>query len=55
MRLLADENFPKSIVDALRDHGHDVLGNRRARRRTALHQGVGDMKVVAATILQETA
>jgi hypothetical protein len=25
MRLLADENFPKSVVDALRSDGHDVL------------------------------
>jgi len=25
MRLLADENFPKSIVEALRSQGHDVL------------------------------
>lgn len=24
MRLLADENFPKSIVDSLREAGHDV-------------------------------
>lgn len=25
MRLLADENFPKTIVEALRTEGHDVL------------------------------
>jgi hypothetical protein len=25
MRLLADENFPKPIVEALRASGHDVL------------------------------
>jgi hypothetical protein len=25
MRLLADENFPSSIVEALRSNGHDVL------------------------------
>ena len=25
MRLLADENFPKPIVDELRAEGHDVL------------------------------
>ena len=25
MRLLADENFPKPVVDALRAEGHDVL------------------------------
>jgi hypothetical protein len=25
MRLLADENFPKPIVEALRAGGHDVL------------------------------
>lgn len=25
MRLLADENFPKPIVEALRAEGHDVL------------------------------
>jgi predicted nuclease of predicted toxin-antitoxin system len=28
MRLLADENFPKSTVDALRAGGHDVLWAR---------------------------
>jgi hypothetical protein len=25
MRLLADENFPKPIIDKLRAEGHDVL------------------------------
>jgi predicted nuclease of predicted toxin-antitoxin system len=28
MRLLADENFPRPIVDALRSDGHDVLWAR---------------------------
>ena len=28
MRLLADENFPKPIVDTLRAQGHDVLWAR---------------------------
>jgi len=28
MRLLADENFPKPIVEALRSRGHDVLWAR---------------------------
>ena len=28
MRLLADENFPKPIVEALRAGGHDVLWAR---------------------------
>ena len=28
MRILADENFPKPIVDALRADGHDVLWAR---------------------------
>ena len=28
MRLLADENFPKAIVDLLRNTGHDVLWAR---------------------------
>jgi predicted nuclease of predicted toxin-antitoxin system len=28
MRILADENFPKSIVEALRADGHDVLWAR---------------------------
>jgi predicted nuclease of predicted toxin-antitoxin system len=28
MRVLADENFPKSIVEALRADGHDVLWAR---------------------------
>jgi predicted nuclease of predicted toxin-antitoxin system len=28
MRLLADENFPKALVDALRAEGHDVLWAR---------------------------
>lgn len=28
MRLLADENFPKTIVEALRAEGHDVLWAR---------------------------
>jgi len=28
MRLLADENFPKPIVEALRAEGHDVLWAR---------------------------
>ena len=28
MRLLADENFPKPIVEALRASGHDVLWAR---------------------------
>jgi hypothetical protein len=28
MRLLADENFPKPIVEALRARGHDVLWAR---------------------------
>ena len=28
MRLLADENFPRAIVDWLRDTGHDVLWAR---------------------------
>jgi predicted nuclease of predicted toxin-antitoxin system len=30
MRLLADENFPKPIVEALRAEGHDVLWARTA-------------------------
>ena len=30
MRLLADENFPKPLVEALRAHGHDVLWARTA-------------------------
>jgi predicted nuclease of predicted toxin-antitoxin system len=28
MRLLADENFPKPLVEALRNHHHDVLWAR---------------------------
>jgi predicted nuclease of predicted toxin-antitoxin system len=28
MRLLADENIPKSVVDALRNGGHDVVWAR---------------------------
>jgi hypothetical protein len=28
MRLLADENFPKPIVETLRGNGHDVLWAR---------------------------
>jgi predicted nuclease of predicted toxin-antitoxin system len=28
MRLLADENFPKPVVEALRSEGHDVLWAR---------------------------
>jgi hypothetical protein len=28
MRLLADESFPKAIVEALRAEGHDVLWAR---------------------------
>jgi len=28
MRILADENFPKPIVEALRAEGHDVLWAR---------------------------
>jgi predicted nuclease of predicted toxin-antitoxin system len=28
MRLLADENFPKRLVQVLRDNGHDVLWAR---------------------------
>jgi hypothetical protein len=28
MRLLADENFPKPVVEALRVEGHDVLWAR---------------------------
>ena len=28
MRLLADENFPKPIVEALRSEGHDLLWAR---------------------------
>lgn len=28
MRLLADENFPKLIVETLRANGHDVLWAR---------------------------
>ena len=31
MRLLADENFPKPIVEALRSEGHDVLWARTDR------------------------
>jgi predicted nuclease of predicted toxin-antitoxin system len=31
MRLLADENFPKPIVEALRAEGHDVLWARTDR------------------------
>jgi predicted nuclease of predicted toxin-antitoxin system len=30
MRLLADENFPRAVVDWLRDSGHDVLWARTA-------------------------
>src|SRR5258708_5324760 len=30
MRLLADENFPKAIVDTLRESGHDVVWVRTA-------------------------
>ena len=31
MRLLADENFPKPIIDSLRTGGHDVLWARTDR------------------------
>jgi predicted nuclease of predicted toxin-antitoxin system len=35
MRLLADENFPKPIVEALRADGHDVLWARTDLARTS--------------------
>lgn len=37
MRLLADENFPKPIVEVLRAKGiHEVLSMRRRRFETTL-------------------
>ena len=38
MRLLADENFPRPIVEALRTLGHDVLWQTAVQRRTPLKQ-----------------
>ncbi len=34
MRILADENIPRAIVDWLRDQGHDVLYAAESRART---------------------
>jgi len=36
MRLLADENFPRPIVELLRAAGHDVCGSNRLRRLEGL-------------------
>ena len=40
MRLLADENFPKPIVEALRAEGHDVLWARTD------HAGANDVALL---------
>lgn len=40
MRLLADENFPKGIVEALRAEGHDVLWARMDL------PGIGDLALL---------
>ena len=34
MRILADENIPRTIVVWLRDQGHDVLHAAESRART---------------------
>jgi predicted nuclease of predicted toxin-antitoxin system len=41
MRLLTNENIPTSVVDALRDRGHDVLAVKESMR------GAGDRAILA--------
>jgi predicted nuclease of predicted toxin-antitoxin system len=47
MRLLADENFPKSAVEALREAGHDVAW---VSEETS---GIADSAVLARAIAEE--
>jgi predicted nuclease of predicted toxin-antitoxin system len=44
MRLLADENMPRSVVDALRDSGHDVIWIRTES------PGLGDAAVLQRAV-----
>ena len=46
MRLLANENVPKSAVDALRSHGHDVAWVRTDR------PGATDVDVLSKAVLE---
>jgi len=50
MRILAEENVPRPVVDALRERGHDVLNLREILRgaddRTVLRRAQADSRVV---------
>lgn len=41
MRLLADENMPRSVIEQLRQNGHDVLAVKESLR------GVKDVEILA--------
>lgn len=47
MKILADENFPKSAVDALLANGHDVVWI------TTDSPGLSDMEVLNKAIIEE--
>jgi predicted nuclease of predicted toxin-antitoxin system len=46
MRLVADENVPRSVVDALRDKGHDVVWIRTEP------PGIGDSAVLQRAVVE---
>ena len=58
MRLLADENFPKPIVEELRAEGHDVLWARTdlagARDIVLLDLAESEARIVLTLDSQET-
>jgi len=47
MKILADENFPKSAVDALRTNGHDVSWI------TTDSPGLSDLEVLNKAVIEE--
>lgn len=50
MRLLADENFPRPTVEALRSHGHNVVWARTdspgRKDREILRQAVNERRIL---------
>jgi predicted nuclease of predicted toxin-antitoxin system len=51
-RLYADEQFPRVVVELLRDLGHDVLTVQEARNA---NQGIPDEDVLAFAVTNERA
>lgn len=52
IKLYADENFPKSVIEELRKLGHDVLTAHEAGQA---NQRISDTQVLAYAVQQERA